>query len=61
MTHIRLDIGNRDIIYIEYDDYTDFVEDDHITVYGEIYGDYSYESQAGWTITVPAIIADFIE
>lgn len=61
ITQIRLDIGGGDILFIEYEDYTDFVEGDNITIYGEIYGNFSYESQAGWTITVPGIIADYIE
>lgn len=62
-TNIRmsLDEYHNDILYIEHDDETEFVEGDNITVFGEIYGNYEYKSQAGWNISVPAIFADIIE
>lgn len=67
-THLRLavtetDFGwdSDDAIYVEYDGYTDFVEDDIVTIYGEIYGPYSYTSVAGWEITIPCVIAQIIE
>jgi hypothetical protein len=63
LTNIRLaldDWGN-EVIYIEYEGYTDFVEEDTVTIYGEIYGSHTYTSQAGWNITLPAIIAKIIE
>lgn len=62
-TNIRLGLDeyNTDIIFIEYDNETEFVEGDEVTVYGEMVGNYSYESQAGWTIEVPAILADIVE
>ncbi len=50
-----------DVIYIEYSGLTDYIEEDIITVYGEIYGEYSYTSQAGWEISIPALIADSFE
>ena len=50
-----------DVIYVEYEGTTDFVEEDVVTVYGEIYGDYSYTSIAGWEITVPGVVAKYIE
>lgn len=50
-----------DIIYVEYEGLTDFVEEDIVTIYGQVYGSYTYQSQAGWDITVPAVIADFVE
>ncbi|WP_462406675.1 Slp family lipoprotein [Gracilibacillus sp. Marseille-QA3620] len=50
-----------DIIFVEYDGLTDFVEDDEVTVYGTISGEYSYTSQAGWEISVPGLLADEIE
>ena len=50
-----------DIIFVEYAGLTEFVEDDVVTVYGEIYGTYSYTSQAGWEISLPGLIADSIE
>lgn len=50
-----------DVIYVEYSGYTDFVEDDVVTIYGEVYGPYTYTSVAGWEITIPAVTADIIE
>ena len=50
-----------DVIFIEYAGYTDYVDDDIITVYGEIYGSYSYKSQAGFDISLPGLIAKEFE
>lgn len=50
-----------DVIWVEYEGYTDYVDGDTITVYGEIFGSHSYTSQAGWDITVPALIAEEFE
>ncbi|KIL45775.1 hypothetical protein [Jeotgalibacillus soli] len=50
-----------DVIWVEYAGYTEFVAEDVVTFYGEVYGGYSYTSQAGWEITVPAVMADTIE
>ncbi|MFB5285434.1 hypothetical protein [Peribacillus sp. Hz7] len=50
-----------DIIMVQYDDLTDFIEDDVVTVYGTVFGGYSYKSQAGWDITVPLIMTDSVE
>lgn len=50
-----------DVIFIEYPGITEFVEEDEVTVYGTIYGSYTYTSQAGWDISIPGIIADTIE
>ncbi|WP_026702862.1 hypothetical protein [Salibacterium aidingense] len=50
-----------DVIYVEYDDYTEFVEEDEVTIYGEVYGTFDYTSQAGWDISIPAVIADIVE
>ncbi|MBR8646364.1 hypothetical protein KEH51_29255 [[Brevibacterium] frigoritolerans] len=67
-TNIRLAVSKDsygwsydDIIYIEYDGTTDFVDEDVVTVYGEIYGDYSYTSQAGYEIHLPGMIAESVE
>jgi len=46
---------------VEYDQNTEFVDEDIVTVYGMVYGAYSYTSQADWEITVPGILADWIE
>ncbi|MED3962798.1 hypothetical protein [Niallia taxi] len=68
LTQIRLAVtqdsfgwNSNDLIFVEYDGLTDFVEDDVVTIYGEVYGSYNYESQAGWDITLPAVLADTIE
>jgi hypothetical protein len=58
---LALDDWANEILWIEYEGYTDFVEEDTVTIYGEVYGGYTYTSQAGWDITLPGIIADIIE
>ncbi|PLR73520.1 hypothetical protein [Bacillus sp. UMB0728] len=50
-----------EIVFIEYEGYTDFVDGDIVTIYGEVYGKYSYESQAGYNISLPGIVADIVE
>lgn len=40
---------------------TDFVQDDTVRFYGHVVGDYTYETTAGWNLTVPAIIVDEME
>lgn len=50
-----------DIVFVNYPGYTDYVDEDIVTVYGVINGSYSYTSQAGWEITVPSMIADKVE
>ncbi|WP_313892448.1 hypothetical protein [Psychrobacillus sp.] len=64
-TNIRLAVTQdshgydfNDIIFIEYDGYTDFVDGDIVTIYGGVYGAYSYKSQAGHNISLPGILAD---
>ncbi|KYG90881.1 hypothetical protein A0U40_17585 [[Bacillus] sp. KCTC 13219] len=68
ITHIRLSVTETDygydyddVIFVEYLGLTDFVDEDIVTVYGEIYGSYSYESQAGFKITLPGLLADTVE
>lgn len=68
ITNIRLAVtkssygyNSNDVIFVEYPGYTDFVDDDIVTVYGEIYGSYSYESQAGYNISLPGLLADTVE
>jgi hypothetical protein len=58
---IRLDIGGGDIIYVFYYGENDIYEGDYITVYGTITGDYTYQSIADWTITVPSMDAKYID
>lgn len=51
----------KDIIMVQYDDLTDFVEEDVVTVYGEIFGGHTYQSTAGWDISIPLVYADSVE
>ncbi|WP_163100073.1 hypothetical protein [Peribacillus alkalitolerans] len=68
LTQIRLAVTKdsygysiSDIIFVEYTGLTDFVEDDIVTIYGTVYGKYSYTSQANYEISLPGIIADSVE
>ncbi|MGG0845610.1 hypothetical protein [Peribacillus simplex] len=68
MTVIRLAVtqdsygwDSNEVIWVEVDGYTDFVDEDVVTVYGTVVGSHSYTSQAGWEITVPAMLADTVE
>lgn len=36
------------------------VEDEIMTIYAEVTGSYTYESQAGWVTTLPKISAKYI-
>ncbi|SER57585.1 hypothetical protein [Salipaludibacillus aurantiacus] len=49
MTIMRLTVngGWDKIIWEEYEDYTDFVSDDYVTIYGEVWGAHNYTSQSG--------------
>ncbi|MGM9925082.1 MAG: Ig-like domain-containing protein [Bacillus sp. (in: firmicutes)] len=49
------------ILWVEYIGTTDFVDGDVVSVYGTMMGSHSYESMAGWQITVPAMLADTIK
>ncbi|GAB4313126.1 MAG: hypothetical protein Kow0019_12390 [Methanobacteriaceae archaeon] len=62
-TDIRMDVNDNfgDTVYVTYDGTTTALEDSYITVYGEVYGRYTYESQAGWKITLPLIQAKYVE
>ncbi len=61
--HIRLDVNGNfgDTVYISYTGSNNVVEGDTITVYGCVAGDYTYDSQAHYTITLPWIWAHYIE
>jgi len=50
-----------DVVYVTYEGITDFVEEDVVTIYGEITGSHTYTSVAGWTITVPSVDVKYIE
>lgn len=47
-------------LYVFYGGTTPIVEGNHIAVFGEAYGSYTYTSQANHKITVPAIKAKYI-
>lgn len=52
-----------DTIYVQYyykDNGIKILEDDIITLYGEVYGSYSYTSVLGATVTLPKINAEYI-
>ncbi len=61
-TDIRMDVNDNfgDTVYVTYDGSTSALEDSSITIYGEVAGSYTYESQAGWMITLPQIDAMYI-
>lgn len=65
ITNIRLSVTKEsygysinNLVFIEYPGYTDFVDGDIVTIYGEVYGSYKYKSQAGYEISLPGILAD---
>lgn len=67
-TNIRLAVtktsygySSSDIIYVYCIGTTPFVKGDIVTVYAGIEGSYTYESQAGFQITLPLLFAEIIE
>jgi hypothetical protein len=64
-TIIRLNVSDdpNEVIYVVYNSGfgTEFVRDDNITVYGNITGSITYESVAGYQITIPSMEAVVIE
>lgn len=50
-----------DIVYVTYDGTTQFVDKDVVTVYERVMGSHTYESKAGYQITLPHIEAQIIE
>ncbi len=60
-TSYRVDVGIGDVIYVTIEGDLDIVEDDYIQLWGEVKGTYTYESIAGWKITLPHIEAKYIE
>ena len=61
-TQARISVGTYyfdadKVIYVKSKFLTKFVEKDGVDVAGFIVDDYTYESQAGWTITVPSMVA----
>ena len=50
-----------DVVAVFYSGTNDVVDGDQITVYGYVYKDYTYKSQANMQITIPCIDAKYIE
>lgn len=48
------------LIYVDYDGANDFVENDHVTIYGVLEGDKSYSTRIG-TNNLPYIEGKYIE
>ncbi len=48
-----------DVILAVYEGRTGIVEENVVTIYGEVVGDYTYKSQAGWDITVPLVKVEY--
>lgn len=56
LMHVDDDYGQ--ILAVLYEGSNDILEDDYITVYGNATIDYSYESQAGYQLSVPCVLAE---
>ncbi len=50
-----------DSIFIWYLGKTDVLENDTIQIWGQVRGSYSYTSVAGWRMTLPLVMAEYIE
>jgi hypothetical protein len=50
-----------DIVFITYESETKYVRDDVVTVYGNLNGSKTYESEAGYEITIPSMEAEYID
>ncbi len=66
-TDMRLNVtlGEYDIwsdtIYVAYIGSIPAYEDSIVNIWGEVQGSYSYTAQSGWKITLPLIIAKYVE
>ena len=52
------------VVFVKVDNYgsgTRILEDDYITFYGEFDGLYSYETVMGATMTIPSVLAEYVE
>lgn len=57
VARVSLDDWGSKPIYIAAPMSTEFVENNRVYVVGYLAGNYSYESQAGWNLTIPALAA----
>ena len=53
--------SSSDVVYVEYQNHTDALQDDVVTVYGQLTGSKTYTSQAKWQLTIPSMTACAIE
>jgi hypothetical protein len=66
-TTLRVNVTNEgygiwdDTVYVTFKGSTPAVENSMVWVYGTISGSKTYESQAGWNITIPGIDAKFVD
>ncbi|HEY6329506.1 MAG TPA: hypothetical protein VI756_09210 [Blastocatellia bacterium] len=54
---IALDGWGNNVVWVEGNFSTDFVENNIVCAIGYLAGSYSYKSQAGWDITIPSLAA----
>jgi hypothetical protein len=57
IARISVDAAGVKPMFVTYPFTTEFVEDNRVYVLGELAGEHSYESRAGWNLTIPAIAA----
>lgn len=57
MARVSLDSWGNKVVWVVGNFTTDFIENNQVYAVGYLAGDYSYESQAGWNITIPALVA----
>ncbi len=50
-----------DQVIVVFPDAVDVYKDDKVHIWGEVSGSQSYESQAGWNITAPKVMAKYVE
>lgn len=56
-TAARVAVGPQDVLYVRLLYATDVVQYDAVDLAGYLAGSYSYTSQAGWSISLPALAA----
>jgi hypothetical protein len=57
VARVALDDWAQKVIFVAAKFETDFTQGDRVDVAGRLAGTFSYESQAGWNITIPAMVA----
>lgn len=54
---IAIDAYGQKVMWVEAPFTTDFVEDNTVDLVGVLHGSFSYTSQAGWNLSIPALVA----